>query len=125
MKRESPLKAIFDIRRSELPLALLMFSYFFLVITSFWILKPIKKSLFIEFYDKDGFNFKLDFHALNNLGVDIGTLQWALSAPQAEQIAKVLNMVVAIFAVIVFTWLARHHFYRFLSAMLQRIQFRH
>ena len=107
MKRENPLKAIFDIRRSELPLALLMFSYFFLVITSFWILKPIKKSLFIEFYDKDGFNFKLDFHALNNLGVDIGTLQWALSAPQAEQIAKVLNMVVAIFAVIVFTWLAR------------------
>ena len=105
MKRESPLKAIFDIRKSELPLAILMFSYFFLVITSFWILKPIKKSLFIEFYDKDGFKF--DFHALNNLGIDFGTLQWVLTAPQAEQIAKVLNMVVAIFAVIVFTWLAR------------------
>jgi len=107
MKRESPLKAIFDIRKPELPLALLMFSYFFLVITSFWILKPIKKSLFIEFYDKHGFTFNLDFHALNNLGLDIGTLQWVLTAPQAEQIAKVLNMVVAIFAVIVFTWLAR------------------
>ena len=107
MKRENPLKAIFDIQRSELPLAILMFSYFFLVITSFWILKPIKKSLFIEFYDKDGFNFNLDFHILNNLGLDIGTLQLMLSAPQAEQVAKVLNMVVAIFAVIVFTWLAR------------------
>ncbi len=47
MKQDSPFKAIFDIRKSELPLALLMFSYFFLVITSFWILKPIKKSLFI------------------------------------------------------------------------------
>ena len=34
MKRESPLKAIFDIRKSELPLPLLMLSYFFLVITS-------------------------------------------------------------------------------------------
>ena len=42
------LKANFDIRKSELPFALLMFSYFFLIITSFWILKPIKKSLFIE-----------------------------------------------------------------------------
>ena len=57
MKRESPLKAIFDIRKSELPLALLMFSYFFLVITSFWILKPIKKSLFIQFYEKPGFTW--------------------------------------------------------------------
>ena len=28
----------------------LMFAYFFLVITSFWILKPIKKGLFISYY---------------------------------------------------------------------------
>ncbi len=40
-----------DIRPEELPLALLMFAYFFLVITTFWILKPLKKGLFIEFYD--------------------------------------------------------------------------
>lgn len=91
MKRESPLKAIFDIRKSELPLALLMFSYFFLVITSFWILKPIKKSLFIEFYDKGGFDL----------------FAWHMSGPQAELLAKVLNMVVAFVAVVVFTWLAR------------------
>ena len=92
MKKESPLKAIFDIRKSELPLALLMFSYFFLVITSFWILKPIKKSLFIQFYEKAGFDL----------------FAWHLSGPQAELLAKVLNMVVAFVAVAVFTWLARH-----------------
>jgi AAA family ATP:ADP antiporter len=92
MKKESPLKAMFDIRKSELPLALLMFSYFFLVITSFWILKPIKKSLFIQFYEKAGFNL----------------FAWHLTGPQAELLAKVLNMVVAFVAVAVFTWLARH-----------------
>jgi AAA family ATP:ADP antiporter len=92
MKQDSPFKAMFDIRRSELPLTLLMFSYFFLVITSFWILKPIKKSLFIEFYDKSGFDL----------------LGWHLAGPQAELLAKVLNMVVAIVAVAVFTWLVGH-----------------
>ena len=48
-----------DIRREELPLALLMFGYFFLVITTFWILKPLKKGLFIEFYDEQGFALSL------------------------------------------------------------------
>lgn len=91
MKRESPFKAMFNIRKGELPLALLMFSYFFLVITSFWILKPIKKSLFIQFYEKVGFDL----------------FAWHMSGPQAELLAKVLNMVVAFVAVAVFTWLAR------------------
>ncbi len=84
---------MFDIRKSELPFSLLMFSYFFLVITSFWILKPIKKSLFIQFYDETGFHF---------VGLD-------LTASQAELIAKVMNMFVAFAAVIVFTWLARRY----------------
>ncbi len=88
----NPFKAILDIRRHELPLALLMFSYFFLVITSFWILKPIKKALFIQYYDKTGFT----------------ALNWHMTASQAELLAKVLNMLVAIVAVIVFTWLSRH-----------------
>ena len=107
MKWKNPLKAIFDIRKSELPLALLMFSYFFLVITSFWILKPIKKSLFIEFYHHDGFSVNLDFLDRFDLGVDLDLFQWHLLAAQAELLAKVLNMVVAIVAVILFTWLAR------------------
>lgn len=87
----NPLKAVMNIRRKELPLSLLMFSYFFLVITSFWILKPIKKSIFNMFYDKTGFNL----------------FGWQMTAAQAEMIAKLLNMVVAYIAVVVFTLLAR------------------
>jgi ATP:ADP antiporter, AAA family len=87
----NPLKQILNIRRDEVPLAVLMFGYFFLVITSFWILKPLKKGLFIGFYDAQGFS--------------IGDL--ILTAAQAEQIAKVLNMAVAFIAVTVFTLLSR------------------
>jgi AAA family ATP:ADP antiporter len=90
-KQRNPLRAILDIRREEWPLALLMFAYFFLVITTFWILKPIKKGLFIEFYDESGVDF----------------LGWQLDAAQAELIAKVMNMVVALVAVVVFSALAR------------------
>jgi AAA family ATP:ADP antiporter len=87
----NPLRAIMNIRREELPLSLMMFSYFFLVITSFWVLKPIKKSLFIQFYDQTGFDL----------------LSWHLKGSQAELLAKVLNMVVAFCAVAIFTYLAR------------------
>jgi len=87
----NPFKAFTQINRAELPLALLMFSYFFLIITSFWILKPLKKTLFITFYDQTGFDL----------------LSWHMGAPQAELLAKVLNMVVAFGAVVVFTTLVR------------------
>ncbi len=90
MEKPGGLRAIFAFRREELPFALLMFGYFFLVITSFWILKPIKKSLFIIFYEESGFEV-------------LGTV---LTGPQAEQIAKVLNMVVAMVAVAAFSALA-------------------
>ena len=87
------LKAIFDIRREEAPFAAMMFGYFFLIITSFWILKPLKKSLFIQFYDAQGFNL----------------LGWQMTAAQAEQLAKILNMGVAFVAVVVFTILAARY----------------
>ncbi|MFH1372213.1 MAG: Npt1/Npt2 family nucleotide transporter [bacterium] len=87
----NPFKVFMDIRRQELPLSLLMASYFFLTITTFWILKPLKKAMFIQFYRESGFDL----------------LSWHLTAVQAEQIAKILNMVVAFAAVVVFTWLAR------------------
>ena len=90
MTTNNPLKAVFTVERSELPFALLMFTYFFLVITSFWILKPLKKSLFIEHYDETGFDL----------------LGWLMTASQAELLAKVLNSVVAFVAVVVFSWLA-------------------
>ena len=70
----------------------LMFAYFFLVITTFWILKPIKKGLFITYYKGVG-------------GFDL--LGWNLDPAQAELVAKVLNMAVAAAAVAVFTLLAR------------------
>ena len=71
----------------------LMFFYFFAVITTFWILKPIKKALFIDYYKVGG-------HTFNLFG-------WQLSGPQAELIAKVGNLAAVFIAVLVFTWLAR------------------
>jgi AAA family ATP:ADP antiporter len=91
MASANPLKQVMNIRRDELPGALLMFAYFFLVITTFWILKPLKKGLFIGFYDEAGF--------------DLGG--WHMSAAQAELLAKVLNMFVAVAAVAVFSLLSR------------------
>ena len=87
----NPLKAIVNIRREELPLTTAMFAYFFLVITTFWILKPIKKLYFFEYYEQ---------RTLALFGADLG-------AAQAELLAKVLNMVVAYGAVVVFSLLAK------------------
>ncbi len=88
---KNPLRAIIDLKKDEVPFAVLMSVYFFLVITSFWILKPIKKALFIQYYDKSGFDF----------------LGWHMLASQAELLAKVLNMLIVYVAVIVFSLLVR------------------
>jgi ATP:ADP antiporter, AAA family len=72
-----------------------MAAYFFLVITSFWVLKPIKKSIFIAYYKEVG--------TFNLFG-------WHMLGSQAELLAKVLNMVVAAVAVAVFTILCRKFF---------------
>ena len=87
----SPLKAFVNIRREELPFALCMFAHFFLVIASFWILKPLKKGLFIEHYDLPG----LDLFGHH------------LRASQAELLAKVGNLLVAFAAMALFSWLSR------------------
>jgi AAA family ATP:ADP antiporter len=81
------------IHRGEWLFVVLMFFYFFAVITTFWILKPIKKALFIDYYKIGGHSFDL--------------FGWQLSGPQAEMIAKIGNMMVVCIAVLVFTWLAR------------------
>jgi len=86
------LKAFLDVERRELPLVGLMFGYFFLVITTFWILKPIKKTAFIGYFSNHG-------------GLELfGT---TLTGAQAELLAKVLNMVVAFAAAVAFTALSR------------------
>ena len=89
--RRSPLRRVLDVRREEIPFALLMFVYFFLVITTFWILKPLKKPVFVNYYDRVGFDL---FGA-------------HLSGAQTELLAKMLNMVVAAVAMVVFSAAAR------------------
>ncbi len=83
---------LYDIQRREWPLAIQMFGYFFLVITTFWILKPIKKSAFVGFYDHQGMIF------------------WGreLDAAQAELIAKIANMFVAALAAMLFSALSQY-----------------
>ena len=83
-------RQIWRFRPDERLLSLLMFLYFFLVITSFWVLKPLKKGLWLGYYDKSG----LDLAG------------WLLNAAQAEMLAKVLNMGVAFVAMVAFTMLA-------------------
>ncbi|PKN57970.1 MAG: hypothetical protein CVU56_08255 [Deltaproteobacteria bacterium HGW-Deltaproteobacteria-14] len=88
---KNPIKALLDVKKRELPLVGLMFGYFFLVITVFWILKPIKKTAFIGHFSDGGLPL-------------FGEL---LTGAQAELVAKVLNMVVALLAALAFSALAR------------------
>ena len=90
-KKANPLRAIFNVRRDELPLTILMFGYFFMTITTFWILKPLKKPLMVNLYSKE--------RPLSLLGFNLG-------GAQAELVAKVLNMFVAYFATVAFTSLS-------------------
>ena len=73
--------------------ALLMFTYFFLIITCFWILKPIKKALFMRYHQAHPLTF----------------LQWQFGAAQLELVAKELNLVIAILAACLFTALAKKY----------------
>ena len=88
----NPFKSFLDVKRREAPFVALMFGYFLLVISVFWILKPIKKALFLAHY-RGGEMFSL--------------FGWQLGGPEAEQLAKVANMVVAFVATVVFSILAR------------------
>jgi ATP:ADP antiporter, AAA family len=88
MKKQ--IRELFDVRAGELVPTLLMSVYFFLVITSFWILKPIKKSLFLRFYKAE----PLELFGL------------VFPDARAEQLAKILNMVVAVGAATLFIQLS-------------------
>lgn len=81
------------VHSGEWPLVILMFAYFFSVITTFWILKPLKKGLFVAYYQTSGQSFDV--------------FGWQLSGPQAELVAKIGNMLVVFVAAVVFAWLAR------------------
>jgi len=87
----NPMKLVADLEPGERSFTITMFGYLFLVTATFWILKPLKKALFIQYYDDNGLTLA----------------GWHLEAAEAELIAKLLNMLVAIVAVAVFTWVAR------------------
>ncbi len=78
------------LRRDELGRSALMFVYFFLVIATFWILKPLKKALFVSFYDQHGFSLH---------GARVG-------AADAELFAKGLNIAVAYVGMVAFVRLS-------------------
>ncbi len=72
----NPVREIFDLEKREIPVVVLLFSFFFLVIAVFQILKPLKNGLFIEL-----------------LGADL------------ELYAKLANIAVAAVGVVAFTYL--------------------
>jgi ATP:ADP antiporter, AAA family len=76
---KNPLRAIFDFTREEIPVVLLMFAFFFLFILVFQMLRPLKKGMFIEAFGAD-----------------------------TELYAKLLNIVLSIAAVVVYTHLVNH-----------------
>ena len=84
-------KNFFDIKKSEWPYVLLMSLFFFMVIATFWILKPLKRGLLVNFYQDNPLHL-------------FGT---AFAGAEVEQLAKVANMVVVYGIVVVFTLLSR------------------
>ncbi len=50
---EKPIREIFDFKREEFPIVVLLFSFFFLVIAVFQILKSLKRGLFLATYGAD------------------------------------------------------------------------
>ncbi len=78
--------------RKEWMISIYMFTYFFTVVSIFWILKPLKKSFFVQFYDQRGLE-------------TFGTLY---SASQLELFAKILNLGFAIGCMSLFNFLSVH-----------------
>lgn len=84
-------KQFFDIKKKEWPTALLMSTFFFMVIATFWILKPMKRGLLVNFYQDAPLHL-------------FGT---TFAGAEVEQLAKVLNMIVVYAIVVLFTILSR------------------
>ncbi len=97
MLREIFYRQFADIRPHEWPRALSLSLFFFLIIATYWILKPVKRALIINHFQED---------PLELLGI-------TLTGAQAEQLGKVLNLVAVYVVVVLFVRLsrrlARHH----------------
>lgn len=81
----------FDIKKKEWPNVLMMSLFFFMVIATFWVLKPLKRGLLVNFYQENPLQF---------LGA-------SFAGAEVEQLAKVLNMLVVYGIVVLFTLLSR------------------
>lgn len=91
MLREILFKQFADIRPDERVRAGLLSLFFFLIIATYWILKPLKRGLIITHFGED----------------PITLLGFTFSGAQAEQIGKVLDLFAAYLVVILFVHLAR------------------
>jgi AAA family ATP:ADP antiporter len=89
--REIFVRQYAGVPKQEWPKALLLSAFFFLVIATYWILKPLKRSLIINYFGDQPLRF---------LGA-------TLEGAEAEQVGKVMNMIFAYLLVVLFTWLAR------------------
>src|SRR5436309_5568110 len=68
---ENPARKLFDFKGQELRVAVLLFSFFFLVIAVFQMLKPLKNGLFINYYKGRGADMEL-YAKLANIAVAAG-----------------------------------------------------
>jgi AAA family ATP:ADP antiporter len=84
-------REFFDLDRREWARASGLSLVFFLTTAVFWIVKPIKRGLMLSIYDDDP--------------IHLGS--WVLEAAEIEQVAKVVNVVAALFVVALFTKLVR------------------
>lgn len=75
-KSKNPIRAIFDFKKEEIPIALLMFLFFFLVITGFQILRPLMTGYVVDIY-----------------------------GARPELYMRLFNIIVAALAVVIFTFL--------------------
>src|SRR5688500_13218440 len=81
-----------DVRPGAWGKALAMSGFLFLVISVFWVVKPIKRSMILGYYGD---------HPLSMFG-------WSLGGAEVEQLGKVVNVFVALVAVALFTKAVRH-----------------
>lgn len=97
MLREIFYRQFADIRPNEWPRALLLSLFFFLIIATYWILKPVKRGLIINHFQEN----------------PLSLLGFTFSGAQAEQFGKVLNLLAVYLVVVLFVHLsrrvARHH----------------
>jgi AAA family ATP:ADP antiporter len=76
-----------DVRPGEWGKALAMSGFLFLVVSVFWVVKPIKRSMILGYYGDRPLHF----------------LEWSWIGAEVEQLAKVVNVLVAVVAVGLFT----------------------